>query len=327
MQPVPIHYDCDPGQDDVIALMYALGSGKVDVKSISIVGGNADVQQCASNAQRILDLCGYSDIPVHVGAPQPLKRILYSLPEVFGESGMDGAEDLPPATMPPTSQDAVNFLVSNEQPKTWVATGPLTNLALALQKDRALSKKIERLIIMGGCTHPEHIHGELGNFQVPETDGWAEYNFAVDPEAAKIVFQSGIKDITIIGVNITRTVLFNHEIEKALRANDNKSSNVAANILATVGSEDHVDYASCKAFPEDPVRGMHDVVAMAYLVDPDLFKVEEFPLVVVTDPTPAVAGQTLIDPENPDHPSVKVVMDLDRQSFLQKLTDYLEKLP
>lgn len=327
MTTIPIHYDCDPGQDDVIALMYALGSGKVRVNSISIVGGNADVQQCARNAQQILDLCGYADIPVHVGAPQPLERILHSLPEVFGDSGMDGAEDLPEPSKPPASQNAVRFMVSNDLPDTWVATGPLTNLALALQEDAQLATTIKRLIIMGGCTHPEHIHGELGNFKVPGTEGWAEYNFAVDPEAAKIVFQSGIHDITIIGVNITRTVLFNHEIESALRANGNRSSTVAANILATVGVEDQIDYASCKAFPEDPVRGMHDVVAMAYLVDPDLFVLEEFPLTVMTEKAPAVAGQTLIDAINPDHPAIKVVMDMDREAFLKKLTAYLNALP
>lgn len=207
-----------------------------------------------------------------------------------------------------------------------MATGPLTNLALAFQKDPTLPNRIDRLIIMGGCTHPEHIHGHLGNFQVPDTDGWAEYNFAVDPEAAKIVFQSGIKDITIIGVNITRTVLFNHEIESALRANTNRTSIVAANIMATVGPEDHIDYASCKAFPEDPVRGMHNVVAMAYLCDPELFVTEQFPITVVTDPTPAVAGQTIITSDNPDHPNVRVVMDLDRRMFLKKLQDYLSCL-
>lgn len=338
-----IHYDCDPGQDDVIAMMYALGSGRVDIRSISIVGGNADVQQCARNAQQILDLTGFSDIPIHVGAAQPLKRLLHSLPEVFGESGMDGA-DLPPPSRGPASQDAVAFMtrkpdmvmtppgtilpfMNEVMPRVWLGTGPLTNLALAFQKDPALAQRIDRLIIMGGCVHPEQIHGQLGNFQVPETEGWAEYNFAVDPEAAKIVFQSGIRDIVLVGVNITRSVLFNHEVEAALRANGNRSSIVAANILSTVGPEDHIDYASCKVFPEDPVRGMHDVVAMAYLLNPNLFRLQTFPLTVVTEPAPAVAGQTLIDMDEPDHPNVKVVMDLDRPRFVRQMVRNLKRLP
>ncbi|PIZ32131.1 MAG: hypothetical protein COY40_00025 [Alphaproteobacteria bacterium CG_4_10_14_0_8_um_filter_53_9] len=324
---IAIHYDCDPGQDDVIAIMYVLGSGKVDVQSLSIVGGNADVKQCARNAQQILDITGFSHIPVYVGAARPLARPLVSLPEVFGESGMDGAGYLPDPSTPPEEENAVDFMLKGTTPKVWVATGPLTNMALALQKNPQLAQHIEKLIVMGGCVYPEPIHGQLGNYKVPGTEGFAEYNFAVDPEAARIVFESGIKDITLIGVDITRTVLFNHKIEKALRENKKACAVLAADILSTVGPEDHQDYADCKDFPEDPVRGMHDVVAIAYLTDPELFQSEMLPLRIITEGPPYVAGQLLIDEERPDHPAVRVVTDMDRTKFLEKLIRNLNTLP
>lgn len=323
---LPVHFDCDPGQDDAIALLYALGSGTIDICSISVVGGNADVQKCARNALQILDLAGQTSIPVHVGASAPLKRLLQTLPQVFGESGMAGAENLPPPSTEPTSQDAVGFMMNETLPKIWVATGPLTNLALAFQQEPKLVAQIDHLIIMGGCAYPEHIHGWMGNYQVPGTDGYAEYNFAVDPEAAKIVLSAGIEKISMIGVNVTRTVLFNGRVETALRNIGNACGTVAANILATVGPEDHEDYADCKEYPHDPVRGMHDVMAMAYVARPDLFKTETLPLSVVTSPSPAVAGQTLIDHENPDHASVIVITDLDRNGFLETLVDYVGAL-
>ena len=88
-------YDCDPGQDDAIALLYALGSKNIDVQSISVVGGNIDVDQCARNALQLLEIADRADIPVYKGASKPLERPLIMLPHVFGPTGMAGAEHLP----------------------------------------------------------------------------------------------------------------------------------------------------------------------------------------------------------------------------------------
>jgi purine nucleosidase len=320
------HYDCDPGQDDAIALMFALGSGIAQPSSISVVGGNVDVRQCTRNTLQILELTGFPHIPVYTGAAQPLARQSHPLPEVFGESGMDGA-NLPAPRITSQPQNALSCLTGTALPSLWVATGPLTNLAQAFQAQPSLAQTINHLILMGGCVYPEPIHNHLGNFMAPGTTGWAEYNFAVDPEAAKIVFAAGISRITLIGVEVTRTVLFNHTVEKALRNCGKECATVAANILATVGPEDHHDYASLKAFPQDPVRGMHDVVALAYLTNPEIFTTETLPLRIETGPTPAVPGQSLIDTHQPDHSSVTVVTDLDRTAFATLLTRYLSQLP
>lgn len=324
MNNLAIHYDCDPGQDDAIALLYALGAG-VSVSGISIVGGNVDVQKCARNGLQLLELTHRTDIPLYVGAAQPLKRLLYTLPEVFGECGMAGST-LPEPRKVPEPQKAWNYLADSQLPETLVLTGPLTNLALALQDNPALPDKVKRLVIMGGCVYPEKIHGRTGNIKVKGTEEWAEYNFAVDPEAAQIVFAAGFEKICVIPLEVTRTVLYNHKIDRALRSLSKKIAGFVADILSTVGPEDQVDYASLKENPEDPVRAMHDVVAMAYLINPEIFMTENLPIRIVTQDPPAGAGQSVIDSRNPDHASVTIITGIDRDKFYTMLLSYIGNL-
>lgn len=321
---VHIHYDCDPGQDDAIAFLFALGAG-VHFESISVVGGNVDVRQCARNMLQLMELTGHTEIPLYIGAAQPLKRMAMPLPDVFGESGMDGA-NLPLPKIAAQNENAVDYIVRASLPKTLVATGPLTNLALAMQKAPDFATRFDHLVLMGGCTEPEHIHGRMGNIQPQGSADWAEYNFAVDPEAAKIVFTSGFKRISMIGLNITRSVLHNGALDARLRASGGHIAQVAANILSTVGPEDKVDYASCHAYKGDPVRAVHDVVAMAYLTNPEIFTVEKKPIRIVLDPPPAAAGQSIIDKVTPDHAAVEVITDLDRSAFLDLTLRYISNL-
>lgn len=324
MQDLLIHYDCDPGQDDAIALLFALGAG-VRFEGISVVGGNVDVNKCARNALQLLELTKRTEIPVYLGAAQPLHRMSQPLPEVFGECGMAGA-NLPEPNKTVEGISADDFLKEAALPETLVLTGPLTNLALAIKSRPDITRSVKRLIIMGGCVYPEKIHGRLGNIQVKGTDEWAEYNFAVDPEAAQIVFSAGFEEICLIPLEVTRSVLYGHEIDKRLRSSNLEVSTVAANILSAVGAEDKEDYATIMAFADDPVRAMHDVVAMAYLTDTHLFETESLPLKIIIDPPPAGAGQSVIDKEKFDHASVTVIRDLDRQKFLNKIVEYLSNL-
>ena len=324
MSNLQIHYDCDPGQDDAIALLFALGAG-VDIKSISVIGGNVDVEKCTNNVLKILEFVERTDIPVYKGASQPLKRVLQPLPEVFGECGMAGA-NLPYPKTKELNLSAEAFLCQLSFSETVVATGPLTNLALAIQKNESVSTHIKNLFIMGGCIYPEHIHNRMGNIQVIGSEEWAEYNFAVDPEAAKIVFSAGIKNIFMIPVNVTRTILYRREIDNSLRECNKRVATLAANILATVGNEDRVDYASEMMDGNDPVRAIHDVVAMGYMTNPDIFEVEVLPIRIETGDPPKGAGQSLIDYDNPDHKSVTVIKNLDRKKFLNYLLEYMENL-
>ncbi|MBI1326537.1 MAG: hypothetical protein GC136_02735 [Alphaproteobacteria bacterium] len=321
MAALQAHYDCDPGQDDAIALLYALGSPKIDIRSLSVVGGNVDVRQCAKNALQILELAGRGDIPVYTGAEKPLARPLVSLPEVFGETGMAGGEDLPlPQNAPRNMVPAQDFKTIASAP-ILVATGPLTNLALQIQNDPAFPQQIEELFIMGGCPFPEPVWQRMGNYKPDGASDYAEYNFACDPEAAKIVFRAGFKKITLVGLNVTRAVLYNSRVEAALRGTKNVAGLRAAAILSTVGEDDVQDYGPLRETPDDPVRALHDVIAMAAVDAPELFEFVTVPLRIVADPLPAPAGQSLIDAENYDHPSVRVAKTIDRNGFLRRLVD------
>jgi len=324
MKKTPIHYDCDTGQDDAIALLYALGNDKIDIQSISVVGGNVDVEQCAYNTLQILELAGRQDIPVYIGADRPLKRPLKCLPEVFGVTGMAGAEDMPPPVTPPinNAQDLL-FNIMTVSP-TLVATAPLTNLAINIQKNGAFINHVKHIVMMGGCVFPEPIHNRLGNFKADGATDYAEYNFAVDPEAAQIVFSSGVQKITLIGLNVTRSVLYNHEIEKSLLKCNGFCARRAAKILSSVGDEDQIDYASVKTSASDPVRALHDIVAMIAVDRPDIFTFEELPIRIRLD---GAAGQSIIDHKNPDHPRVKVAVNVNKAAFYKIFVDTIGKLP
>jgi len=319
-----IHYDCDPGQDDAIALLYALGAQDINVQSISIVGGNIDVDQCTRNALQLLEVTAREDIPVYKGCAQPLVRPLIMLPHVFGPTGMAGAEHLPQPNITAQAKNAIDFLCDDLAVNTIVATGPLTNLAQAFQQKPTFASGIENLIIMGGCVRPDPVFHLLGNLAVQGLEkGYAEYNFAVDPEAAKIVFQTSIQNIVMIGLDITRTVLFNGALEKRLVEIGTKSSILAAKILASVGEEDLLEYQDQWAYPNDPVRAIHDIVAMAYVDRPDMFESEILPIRIDVEGVP---GQSVIDKNNSDHASVRVVTDIDRDKFKDHLCHNLSRI-
>lgn len=327
MGAIPIHYDCDPGQDDAIALLYALGSKHIDIRSISVVGGNADVWKCARNTLQILELAGRTDIPVFIGAEKPLENILTTLPQVFGESGMAGAEDLPEPKINASVAKLPEYMTGRFDSNIIVATGPLTNLALAIQHDPQFLSRREKLIIMGGCVFPEPLKGMLGNFPVTGTEGYAEYNFAVDPEAAQIVFASGIKDITLIGLNVTRSLLYNINIDRRLRDIGSQCAIRAARILSAVGAEDIEDYADLRTTPDDPVRAIHDVLAMACCDRPDLFTFEMCRVKIITGKVPAIAGQSLLSEDDFDHPAVRVAKTIDKEGFIDAMINNLSRLP
>lgn len=327
MSILPVHYDCDPGQDDAVALLYALGSETLSVQSISVVGGNVHVEQCAKNALQILELAQRTDIPVYLGEAKPLYRKLEMLPQVFGVSGMAGAEDWPEPKADYKLLDSGKDLRRIVADKTLVATAPLTNIARQIQTDASFAASIKHLVIMGGCVYPEPIHKKIGNFHVKGSDDVAEYNFACDPEAAKIVFSAGIEQITLIGLDVTRSALYGEDIDTRLKALGGKCATGASQILSVVGEEDLEDYAAQRKSKTDPVRAMHDVLAMACAETPEMFTFEYLPLRIVAEAPPAAAGQSLIDANDADHPHVRVATKIDSARFLNQLVKNLKRLP
>ncbi|MDY6808665.1 nucleoside hydrolase [Gordonia sp. HNM0687] len=177
---IRLFFDCDTGIDDSVALLYLLARRDVDVVGIASTAGNVPVDVVTSNNLAWLELCGRTDVPVHVGSPTPLEAELMTTEDTHGPLGVGYAE-LPAATVSPSAVDAADAWIeasaAHPGELIGVVTGPLTSLATAIRRDPALPGRLARLVIMGGAFH---VHGN--------TTPTSEWNVAVDPEAAAEVF-------------------------------------------------------------------------------------------------------------------------------------------
>jgi len=214
----PILLDCDPGHDDAIAMLLALGSPELELRGITTVAGNQTLEKTTANAIRVLELAE-ADIPVAAGAGRPLVREPYVAADVHGETGLDGP-DLPPPRGEPVAEHAVDFLAERIAGTTLVATGPLTNVALLLA--RYPDARPERLVLMGGAIAEGNV--------TPA----AEFNIWADPEAAARVFASDL-DVTMVGLDVTHQALVTAEHAARLRANG-RIGGVVADLLAFYGA-------------------------------------------------------------------------------------------
>ncbi|MDW7670140.1 MAG: pyrimidine-specific ribonucleoside hydrolase RihA [Bacillota bacterium] len=302
----PVVMDCDPGHDDAIALLMALASDKLDVKAVTTVGGNQTSAKTLQNALKILSFAGITHVPVAAGASRPLVRELEIAPEVHGESGLDGPE-LPEPTFPPSPLSALALMekVISESPVpvTLVPTGPLTNIAQLLIASPHLKSNIERISLMGGSA--------VGGNWTPA----AEFNIMVDPEAADIVFHSGIP-ITMCGLDVThKALIFDEEIEQ-IRTQGGKVSVMVAELL-----DFFAKFHSEMGFEGSP---LHDPCAVAWLIDHDLFTSQLLHVDIETD-SEFCDGATVVDIRGTTgkKENVDVVFDVDRSGFIKLLSDSL----
>ncbi len=254
----PIILDTDPGVDDALAIMLALGSPELDVIGICTVSGNVPLETGTRNTQGLLQLLDRTDIPVFAGADQPLKRDPVFATEVHGKSGMGQA------VLPEPSQevkgDAVDFLIKtlSDQPGeiTIIAVGPLTNLALAEQRQPGTLQKARQVIVMGGAI------AETGN-----STPVAEFNFYADPHAAQIVVHSGAA-LLIVPLDATRQVILSEsDIENQIAP------------LQTVASQFVVDatqnvLALYRQLGREPIVYLHDPLAAGAAIAPELLRAE-----------------------------------------------------
>lgn len=244
--------DCDPGHDDAVALI--LAAKYLDLLGVTTVSGNQTLHKVTTNALKILEVIGRADIPVYQGSESPWIQKLETAPQFHGESGLDGPQ-VPAPTTKPQSMHAANFIVetvNKYQQLSLIATGPLTNLASALQMDHTISERIEEIFIMGGSL-------TYGNWTPA-----AEFNIYVDPEAAYKVFNSGIP-IRLCGLNLTRQAFVNEKDLKILEDINNPVSLFCRDLL---------NFFISSGGRKAPFKGavLHDVCAVAWAIDPTLIK-------------------------------------------------------
>lgn len=303
---LPIILDCDPGHDDAIALILALASPELELKAVTTSAGNQTPDKTLRNALRILTLLQRSDIPVAGGAVKPLMRELIIADNVHGESGLDGPE-LPEPSFAPQTCNAVELIAqtlrASQQPITVVATGPLTNIALLLTSHPELHAKISRIVIMGGAAM-------LGNWTPA-----AEFNIYVDPEAAEIVFQSGLP-IVMAGLDVThRAQIMSEDIER-FRQLGNPVAGVVADLLDFFMEYHKQEKWGFQGAP------LHDPCTIAWLIKPEIFTCVARWVGVETQGK-YTQGMTVVDYYSltANQPNTTVMMDVDRQAFVDLLVE------
>lgn len=312
MTKLPILIDCDPGHDDAVMLMLAVGSKRFDIKAITTSAGNQTQQKTLTNALKLKTLLNI-DVPIYKGSDKPLFRELIIADYVHGEFGMDGPT-LPEPTLTHEPESAIEAMarILTESPEkiTLVPTGPLTNIATFLLAYPQLKSKIERISLMGG--------GAFRGNMTPT----AEFNIYVDPEAAAVVFQSGVP-ITMCGLDVThKALVFQEDIER-FRAIGNRTGTVVAELM---------DFFSIFYRRERPElnggAALHDPCAIAWLIDPSIFQSK--PCFVDVEVTGKLTtGTTVVDFFDvlKQQPNVEFVYDIDRVKYLDLIYDAVKQLP
>ena len=303
----PVILDCDPGHDDAIALLLALASPELDLLGVTIVHGNQTLAKTTANALRVLDLVGRADVPVARGADRPLTRDLTVASHVHGDSGLDGPA-LPPAAHAPLGEHAVDFMertiAGSPVPVTLVPTGPLTNIALLLE--RTGGANVERIVLMGGAIAE-------GNMTPA-----AEFNVWADPEAAQAVFHAGI-ETTMIGLDVTHRAVTTPALEDRLRATGAVGAFVA----------DLIDFFAVyhrETYGWDGAP-IHDPVAIAHVIRPDLVTTIESNVEVELG-SDLCRGRTVVDRwKRTGRPvNAHVGIDLDTDGFFDLLVERIGSL-
>lgn len=305
--------DCDPGHDDMAAILLAAWHETIVIEAITTVCGNASVDNTTNNALRIVDAFGL-DVPVYRGAELPLLN-RYEFPAEFhGPSGLDSAGvDLPQTSRKAEAKHAVQAIIelvdANPGEVSVVVVGPMTNLALAFGLRPDLAGKIKQLVFMGGSATEGNI--------TPA----AEFNIWADAHAARMVFRSGVK-LVMFGLNLTHQTLLRRQDIAAVRA-AHPGENAVADIMDFYCGT-YYRFAGA----DKPGAPLHDPCAIAYLIDPSLFEVRQLPGEVIVGDDESY-GQTLIDirPQDPAHDrrnkNVGVAMTADAERFATLVTQAL----
>ena len=275
---MPVIIDCDPGQDDAMMLFLALNAPELDIRGIVAVAGNVPLDKTERNLAMIVEITGRGDIPLFSGCVRPMMRDLVTAEYVHGKTGINGI-DVFQSKIELQQQHGVDFIVEElraaEDEVTIIATGPLTNVAMALVKAPEIVAKIKQIVIMGGASF------EAGNV-TPS----AEFNIYVDPHACDVVLKCG-RPIILFGLDVTHKVMTTPARVDEVRKLDNSVARAAAGMLEFFGKHDSEKYQSQGA-------PLHDPCTVAWLLKPELFKLKHCHVAVETG-SELTLGHTAVD--------------------------------
>ena len=256
MQKEKIILDCDPGHDDAVAIMLAAINPKIELLGITVVAGNQKLEKTVNNALKVCNHLNL-DVPVFSGMSRPMIREQLIADDIHGETGLDGPkfEEL---KIKAEDKHAVNFIIdtlmNSDEKVTLVPTGPLTNIGMAIRFEPRIIEKINRIVLMGGSY-------QLGNMTPA-----AEFNILADPDAAHIVFSSGVK-IVMMGLDLTRQASATKEVVEKIKSLNNKASKLFVDLMEFFAASQKNVYG----WSAPPV---HDPTTIAYIIDPECIEVK-----------------------------------------------------
>jgi purine nucleosidase len=306
--------DTDPGQDDAVAILFALGAhDQLDLRAITTVAGNVPLSLTSKNARIVLGWANRTDVPVYAGCPRPLVRELVTAENVHGKTGLDGVPlDEPKAEL--AKDHAVDFLIDTlrnapEKRITLCLLGPMTNLAVALIQDPGIKRGVKEVVLMGGAYHTR------GNVTPA-----AEFNIYVDPHAAAIVFGSGIP-IVVLPLDVTQKALSTMPRVKRLEDLGNRIGKLISAILVSHARREIEELGSSGG-------PLHDPCVIAYLLAPSLFSGRHVNVAVETQGQ-FTLGETVVDWRGVTErsPNAFWINEIDADGFYALLTETVKRLP
>lgn len=305
--------DVDPGRDDAVAIMLAVLHPELNLIGITTVNGNRPVWECTENALRVIDLIG-ANTPVFEGSNLPLLVHLYPhrrppIPRIEPSKVEGGLLEIPPANSKKQSQGAVSWLIEtimeSDGDIVLVPLGPMTNISLAIRIEPRIIEKIQEIVFMGGSTGSGNVTSD------------AEFNIWMDPEAAKIVLNSGIKKITMVGLNVTQKALITGDECEALAKIGTKASIAAAKF-----TKKRIEGGEIPGIDAAPI---HDALAVTSIIDNAVIETRLCHVDVETLPG-ITDGRTVCDFNNPNSKkrnNVHVAIKVNRNIFYKTLIDVL----
>ena len=304
--------DCDPGHDDAIALLLASRADNIRILGVTTVAGNSYIENVTRNARKVLDYAGVTDIDVYQGASKPMLHDLYRLTGaiIHGEDGLGGPH-IPDPVTPIAKESAVEFIIrtlrESREKIVLIPTGPLTNIATVLVQAPDVKEKIDRIVIMGGAIV------DPGN-----VTSAAEFNIYQDPEAAKIVFQSGC-NIYLNTLDISMKAVFNEEDKERIRAMGGKIPTLVADFLDFFGGT-HVKHFG---FFQCPI---HDALCVGTLIDDKLIEYGRT-YVDISTADELTRGETVADLWNVTghEPNCYYATKVDRERFVEMIVSHMAK--